>query len=137
MSSERRRAGALNAGIHVRAVVVTDIQKIVATLNRARKIAARCRKCRRPRRSPEILFLHPLAVCRVFERLIHGFNSGNRGRHIFKGIVDIRNVPGRIRINRGRNLKAPGCATAATSGYSAAARTCRKNRASRAARHRR
>ena len=131
----RRRAGALNAGIHVRAVIVADIQKIVTAFNRAgRGLQPDVVGSAIPANRQEFnVFIHRQFPA-FFERSIHGFHPGNRRRYIFKSIVNIRECSRPYTDKSWSRPRKHPVATATTSGFSAANKNLPEDRAGRAAR---
>lgn len=98
---------ALDAGVHVRFVVVADVQQVVAALQDPRKrLQTDVVGTSIATKSDELhLFVHsPLP----FQGTVRGLHAAHGGRHVLEGIVNEGHFPGRLREDGRHHLRAAG-----------------------------
>ena len=105
--AHRRRAGALEAGVHVGAVVVADVEHLVAALHGAReRLQADVVGAAVAAEGDELDVLVDLAL--LLEGAEGGLDAAERGGGVLEGGVDEAALPRGVRVDRGRHLEAAG-----------------------------
>ncbi|CAN4008624.1 TVP38/TMEM64 family membrane protein, partial [Dysosmobacter welbionis] len=99
--------GTLDAGVHVRLVVVADIHHVVAALHGAgQALEADVVGAAVAAEGDELVRIIQLAP--LLHRPVCRLHAGDRGRRIFKGVVDEAVLPRRVGVHEGGDLQAAG-----------------------------
>ena len=102
-----RGAGTLEAGVHVGAVVVADVEHLVATLHGAgERLQADVVGAAVAAEGDELDVLVDLAL--LLERAVGGLDAAERRGGVLEGGVDVAAGPRGVRVDRRRDLQAAG-----------------------------
>ncbi len=100
-------AGALDAGVHIGAVVVTDVHDVMAPLEGAgQRLQADVVRAAVPAERHEFQFAVRGNLALLLQRLVHRLDAADRRRGVFERAVDERLQPGGVRVDRGGDLEA-------------------------------
>ena len=107
--AERRGAGPLDAGVHVGAVVVADVDHVVAALHgTGQRLQADVVRAAVAAERDELHALVGGDLAGALQALERRLDAGDRRRRVLERVVDERGLPRRVRIDRGRDLEAAG-----------------------------